>query len=289
VRVLLLGTDDPFLESALKADPGVQLEILDPSQWRPEMADGFDVVVFDRQVPGDLSLDRGRFFFFGRSPFEAGGDAVPVTSPEIADKKSPLLWNIKSIGPVRARLLQAPGGWRVNSPLTSPAGPLLLALEKPGGPRHVATAFGVNDTTFPLQAAFPLFVSNVVRWLAGRDAADPGVMATGQSYRPAAGERIARQPRETPGEPDDAEALTDAPLRLEKAGFYAVRTPEDTRWLAVNVSSAEESDLRQAQNTARGLLTGSAPGGLLLWQWIALLALVFLVAEWWLHQRRITE
>jgi hypothetical protein len=61
------------------------------------------------------------------------------------------------------------------------------------------------------------------------------------------------------------------------------------RWLAVNVASAEESDLREAQTSPRSLLAGGAPGGLLLWQWIALAALILLVAEWVLHHRRITE
>jgi hypothetical protein len=290
VRVLLLTGNNPFLEGALKADPGVQLEILDPSNWRPEMADGFDAVVLDRDFPADLSLDRGRFFFFGRSPFETGGEAVTVTAPEIADPKSPLLWNVQSIGPTKARLLRAPEGWRSAAPLTGEGGPLLLALEKPGGPRHVATAFGVDETTFPLQAGFPLFVSNAIRWLAGREADGPGVMAAGQSYRPAAGEKIAKDPQEGPAEPaGKAPSLTEAPLRLEQTGYYAVSTPEDMRWLAVNVASTEESDLRNSQTSPRSLLAGGAPGGLLLWQWIALAALVLLVTEWVLHQRRVTE
>ena len=59
----------------------MQVEILDPSSWRPEMATGFDAVVLDREFPADLSLDSGRFFFFGRSPFEVGGEPVPVPAP----------------------------------------------------------------------------------------------------------------------------------------------------------------------------------------------------------------
>jgi len=287
VRVLLLTKDNPFLEGALKADPGVQVEILDPASWRPEMAGGFDAVVLDRDVPADLPLDRGRFFFFGRSPFEVEGEPVTVAQPEITDPKSPLLWNVKSLGPTRARLLRAPEGWRSSAPLTGAGGPLLLALEKPGGPRHIATAFGVEDTAFPLQAGFPLFVSNAVRWLAGREAGGPGVVAAGQSYFPAPGEKIATVPQETPE--GKASSLTEAPLRLERTGFYEVRAPEETRWLAVNLASSEESNLREAKTSPRSLLAAGAPGGLLLWQWIALVALVLLVAEWVLHQRRITE
>jgi hypothetical protein len=290
VRVLLLTKDNPFLEGALKADPGVQVEILDPSSWKPEMAEGFDAVVLDREVPADLSLDRGHFFFFGRSPFEVGDETVIVESPEITDAKSPLLWNVKSFGPARARLLRAPDGWRASTPLVGEGGPLVLALEKPGGQRHIATAFGVDETAFPLQAGFPLFVSNAVRWLAGRETGGPGVMAAGQSYRPAPGEKIATSPQEIPaGQADKAPSLTEAPLRLKQTGYYPISTSDETRWLAVNIASTEESDLREAQISPRSLLASGAPGGLLLWQWIALLALILLVTEWILHHRRITE
>lgn len=290
VRVLLLTKNNPFLEGALKADPGVQLEILDPANWKPEMAEGFDAVVLDREFSPDLSLERGHFFFFGKSPFEVGNETVTVGAPEITDAQSPLLWNVKTIGPTKARLLRAPEGWRASTPVVGEGAPLVLALEKAGGQRHLATAFGVDETTFPLQAGFPLFVSNAVRWLAGREAGGPGVMAAGQSYRPAPGEKIGTAPQETPADSaDKAPSLTEAPLRLKQTGFYPVKTSDETRWLAVNVASAEESDLREAQTTSRSLLAGGAPGGLLLWQWIALLALIFLVAEWILHQRRITE
>ncbi len=290
LRVLLLTKDNPFLEGALRADPGVRMEILEPASWRPEMAEGFDAVIFDREYPAGLALDRGRYFFFGRSPFETGGEGVTVAEPEITDAKNPLLWNVKTIGPLKARLLRAPDGWRSNAPLAGGGAPLVLAVEKPGGARHVATAFGVDESAFPLRAGFPLFVSNVVRWLAGREQAGTGILTAGQSYHPAPGESIAKDPRETPAVlAGKAPSLTEAPLRLERKGFYEIRGPEETRWLAVNAANAEESDLRQAANSPASFLTASSTAGLLLWQWIALLALVLLVVEWWLHHRRITE
>lgn len=290
LRVLLLTKDNPFLEGALRADPGVQMELLEPAAWRPELAAGFDAVIFDREFPADIALDGGRFFFFGRSPFEVPGEGVVVAEPEITDPKNPLLWNVKTTGSVKARLLRAPEGWRSEAPLTGGGSPLVLMVEKPGGARHVATAFGVDETAFPLRAGFPLFVSNTVRWLAGREQTGTGVLTAGQSYHPAAGESITTDPRETPTVlAGEAPSLTEAPLRLKQTGFYEIRGPGETRWLAVNAASAEESDLRQAANSAGNFLTAGSPGGLLLWQWIALLALVLATVEWWLHHRRITE
>lgn len=291
LRVLLLTANNPFLEGALNADPGVQLEILDPSLWKPELAAGFDAVIFDGKYPEGLSWETGRYFFFGRSPFEAGEETVTVAEPERTDPQSPLFWNVRDTGPVRARLLREPGkGWRTEAPLKGGGAPLVLAVENQAGARHVATAFGVDETMFPLRPGFPIFVSNVVRWLAGRGQTGADSWKAGQSYLPAAGEKIALDPRETPAAPaDPAPSLTEAPLRLKKQGYYEVRDPNQVRWIAVNTASAEESDLRQSAQSAPGLLDGAAPGGLLLWQWIALLALLLLLAEWWLHQRRITE
>jgi Ca-activated chloride channel family protein len=291
LRVLLLTHDNPFLEGALKADPGIRLEILEPSNWRPELAAGFDAVIFDGKFPEGLSLESGRFFFFGRSPFEAGDETVSVAEPEMTNPMSPLFWNVKATGPVRARLLREPGdGWRTDAPLKGGGAPLVLAVENQNGARHVATAFGVEESAFPLRAGFPLFISNAVRWLAGRGQSNADAWKAGQSYLPAAGEKIARDPREIPAAPaDQAPSLTEAPLRLKKQGYYEVAGPERARWIAVNTASAEESDLRQSAHSTPGLLIGAAPGGLLLWQWIALLALLLLLAEWWLHHRRITE
>ncbi len=290
LRVLLLTKDNPFLEGALRADPSVQMEILEPSGWRPEFAESFDAVIFDREFPAGLSLDGGRFFFFGRSPFESPGESVVVSDPEITDAKNPLLWNVKSIGPVKARLLRAPEGWRFEAPLFGEGSPLVLMVEKPGGSRHVATAFGVDDTAFPLRAGFPLFVSNVVRWLAGREHTGTGVLEAGQIFHPAPGEKIALKPRETPTVlAGEAPLLAEAPVRLERKGFYETRGPRETRWVAVNASSGEESDLRKSTNSAGSFLSTPSAGGLLLWQGIALLALGLLLVEWWLHHRRITE
>lgn len=290
VRVLWLGTDNPFLEGALKADPGIAVDILSPENWKPSLAGSFDVVVFDQFVPENLDLESGRFFFFGKSPFDAPGDPVPVNEPEVADRLHPVLWNVKDIGPTRSRLLHSPPGWRAGAPVTGGGAPVILTLENPGGIRHVATSFGAGDSVFPLRAGFPLFVSNTLRWLAGRERSDDGTSTTGQTYRPKKDEKIAQTARKIPaaaaGEPP---SLTGMPVRLDRKGFYELRSGTNTRWLAANLSSREESDLRGAQSSPAPALLASAPGGLAPWQWIALLALGLVCVEWGLHHRRVTE
>ena len=175
VRVLLIGEDDPFLEGALKADASIAVEILRPESWRSELSAGFDVVVFDNWLPAGLTLDSlgaGAFLFFGRTPFGVPGQQTATDFLEAAESESPLLWNV-ALGDIRltkAEKLVVPGDgrWRISVPIRSAGEPMVLALEGPQQSRVVAVAFGVAESTFPLRVGFPLFVSNVIHWLAGR-------------------------------------------------------------------------------------------------------------------------
>ncbi len=294
LRVLLISDGNPFLEGALKADSALAVEILQPTAWRAGMGENFDAVIFDQWVPENFPAERGAFFFFGRSPFDAGGEKLPVLELEVTEPQSPLFWNV-DVAAIRfgpAGKFFIPEGWRISRPLESAGEPLVLALEKPDGSRVVTTAFDTGSTNFPLRAGFPLFVSNVVHWLAGHDrAGEDGVLA-GQTFVPAEGEKISRHPlsgEETERPADEAPSLTEAPLRLKKNGFYEVRDPQGSRWIGVNTASREESDLRNAQ--ANRNLPFLRSGWIILhpWQWLALAGLTLTLIEWLLHHRRVTE
>jgi len=156
----------------------------------------------------------------------------------------------------------------------------------------VATAFDTGSSNFSLRAGFPLFVSNVVHWLAGRSLAGENEFLAGQTYVPSAGEKISRHPEsdeETAVLADKAPSLTEVPLRLKKNGFYEVRDPQGSRWIGVNTASREESDLRAAQTNRNLLFLRSGWVSLHPWQWLALASLLLIVLEWFLHHRRILE
>jgi Aerotolerance regulator N-terminal/von Willebrand factor type A domain len=298
LRVLLVGEDDPFLEGALKADSSIAVEILRPESYRPDLSAAFDAVVFDNWLPSDLTLESlgpGAFLFFGRTPFHAAGEETSPDFLEAAESDNPLLWNVE-LGDVRltrAEKLAVPddGRWRASVPIRSAGEPMVIALEGPEEGRVVAVAFGVADSTFPLRVGFPLFVSNVIHWLAGRLSPDQPDLKAGETFLPAHGEAISVNP--DPQEPGFAETATPSysqtPLTLRKNGFYEVRGPLETRWLAVNTADAAESDLRSSHSETNASLFGRNWGALQPWRWLALAALVLLVVEWWLHHRRLTE
>lgn len=297
LRVLLLTAGNPFLENALKADPGLDVEMLDPSAWRPEMADGFSAVIFDDWWPeGSTGKDysHGNFFFFGRSPWEDQGEEVAASSLKFFDAQSPLFWQVDvrgvSLGPVHP--LHPPEGWRVTTPWKTSGGPVVMTLERPGQSRIVVTAFRVKSSIFPLRVGFPLFVNHAIHWLAGQSREQSTSRTAGRIFVPAAGERFSREPRLAATPPLPSSSFSDVPRRLTRNGFYEVQEgdPESSiRWIAVNTVDREESDLRRAEANRNTFLLWQARFGLRPWQWLALAALLLIGSEWMLHHRRLTE
>jgi hypothetical protein len=295
LRVLLVGEDDPFLENALKADPALGVEMLKPETWRAGLGADFDAVVFDNWLPPEATLESlgpGSFFFFGRTPFDVAGEQGHAASLE-AGLESPLLWNVEldAIRLARAGKLTIPNDtrWRASVPVESAGEPIVLALEGPRGARAVAAAFAVGDSNFPLRAGFPLFVSNVIHWLAGRSSGEEVAWKAGQTFVPANGEMISRSPEEKTTADRAGPLLSGTPLMLRKNGFYEVRGPVRTRWLAVNTGDPAESDLRAAEGASDIRILSRRWGALQYWRWLTLAAAVLLVAEWFLYHRRVTE
>lgn len=295
VRVLLVSEGNPFLEKALASDPGVALEILQPGQWRDTLGEGFDALVFDEWMPEGTTLESTQaraIFFYGKSPLQTSGPTLDSGSFEVTAPQNPLLWNInlQSARLARLRPLARPkeGPWRVEVPVESSGEPAMVALEHPDGRRVVATAFGTADSNLALRTAFPLLVSNIVHWLAKEDRSGTAGWSAGQTFHPASGESLNREPDQALAA--KAPSLTEAPHKLRKNGFYEVRGSEGSRWIAVNTADALESDVRES----RGQMSLLADSGLRWpvlrpWQWLALAALALMLLEWRWHHRRITE
>lgn len=296
IRVLLLSTGNPFLENALKADPTLEVEILEPTAWQPKMADGFQVVVFDNWVPeGATNTDdfRGNFFFFGRSPWEATDGEPAPAAITVADPQSPLLWQMDgwSFPPGPIRTLHPPEGWRVNVPLETAKGPAVMTLERPGSLRMVATGFGVRSSVFPLRVGFPIFVNNTIHWLAGRTRENSTSRVAGRMFVPAPGDRISTRPRQADAPSPSPSDFSGTPQRLTGNGFYEILSPDAAapHWIAVNTLDRQESDLREATTDGNSFLLRHTNPAYRPWQWLALAAFLLMVLEWVLHHRRLTE
>ena len=327
-RVLLVTTGNPFLERCLNSDEGVRLDVLAPDAFQPAMAPGFDAVILDRPAgPGFdqlATLPAGNFLFLGNSPL--GENAGQLDRPQVteADTADPLLRSadLREISILRAAKLpfdprrgpQRLGSWRVHAPLRAGSDALLLAGEREPGvgqlgrpQRWIALAFGVADSDLPLRVAFPLFVSNAIRWLAADETRPPAALRAGETLRLAAGERLWTAPQRDPAAilpeaPPPTEEITgDAAWTLSRNGFLLRRDAAGRgEWIAVNTFAAEASDLRPAAAaepapvaSAPTVATADVSASFLRawppWVWLAVGALLLSLGEWGLYHRRRTE
>ena len=228
----------------------------------------------------------------------------------------------------------AAGAWRLAAPVRSAERPLVLSGER-GAPssssspaarrqRFVALAFGLAESDLPLRVAFPLFMSNTLRWLAGRDTNDAAsasgnrALRAGETLRIAAGETLWTRPQRVGDnasilrllpEPWPAAETLRGPGAFQplQNGFYLLRGPSGDRWLAVNTDDPQMAQLNSAEppGTAAYLATGTSRAGPDFsanpprwsdlargwppWVWLAGGAFIFSALEWWLFHRRRTE
>ncbi|MFQ5801375.1 MAG: VWA domain-containing protein [Candidatus Methylomirabilales bacterium] len=164
LKVLLVSEGNLFLEKALEADPQVQVTLVDPEAF-PQAREGQGLVVLDNYSPN--AIPPGRYMLVrsvpGNVPIEVLGT---VRGPSIVDwdRSHPVMRYLDLSQVVVEEGLKvrplAGGQTLIESQLT----PLALAFQE-GGYRLVFLGFDPLKSDLPLRAAFPLFVSNALRWL----------------------------------------------------------------------------------------------------------------------------
>ncbi len=156
-------------------------------------------------------------------------------------------------------------------------------------------------TNWPLQPSFPLFFRNVLYYLGNvDDAARTTSVQPGETVllRPEAGVQTLRvtAPDDQTVElqrgkrPDFAYSATD------RVGVYAVKRPgqaaEGQRNFAVNLLDANESNIEPRDEiwigTERFVTGADRPQPRDLWKWILVLAVVLLMVEWYIYNKRVS-
>ena len=301
-RVLLVSKGNTFLEKLLGVDASVKFQFVAPEAYQPAMSEKFETVIFDGIIPAGFGIEKsaGNFLFLNATPF--AGKGAPLEQPLVTDvdaaHPTTRLVSLQNITILHAKPLELPAahdGWTFTAPLRSAGHPLLITGER-GRQRVAALAFDVLESDLPLRVAFPLLIHGIVEWLAGERSDSPPVLSTGEVFQIPAGKSVASTPLTVP--PDARTAASQEPqvtgfFQPLRNGFWQIADADSKRWIAVNTFSAAESDLRAGggsdartatQPMSAGVLHGWPP-----WQWLALAALVLIVAEWWLFHRRKTE
>ncbi|MDX1663343.1 MAG: VWA domain-containing protein [Candidatus Promineifilaceae bacterium] len=304
-RALLIGPGNLFLEQLYAVLPGIELFQAPPGvDLQAEAPEGVDLFIFD-SVPLPETLPQSDMLILNPQPTlapeEQNEDLLRVTGAFSATTvtrlaESPLLANVdwSDVDVRRAQAVSAP--WA--EPLVvAEGGPLLLAGEW-NGRRVAILTFALQDSDLPLQIAFPVLMANITTWLSpGRLFDAPVDLQPGDPLplTPDAGATAVLV--SVPGGATRVEAVDEEALLFTdtgQPGLYqvAVRDAAGDRpagAFAVNFFAPSESAIAPEPVVQIGVTTARAAaadvGQRELWPWLAGVALVLLMIEWWVHFR----
>lgn len=292
IDVLLVTRGNRYLQAALAVIPGSRVTVRPPG--RMDDAGVFDVVVLDRWAPArpvspsTLWVDCSRV---GAPARPMGGRATNAVIPVETDH--PLLRDV-DLGAARWRAVHPgePQEWAREIASAGPGAAIVAGESDATRALWLGFALDTSAGTFPLDASYPIFVMNAVRWLARAEQA--GAVHTGASVQldaPSAPGRLVVE------RPDGSRRTVTAPhggrvtfADTVLAGFYRVTGPGSYRRVfAANLADAAESDIapREVGPAPKGPLPGrpvvvTRP----LWPLVLAGAVALLLLEWWLYHRR---
>ena len=305
-RVLLFTRGNVYLENVLADEPRLSLDVMNPAQYDPQVS--ADVYIFDRFAPPEAPRGPAMLFlppdveWLTRTLALVEAPEVPGWNPAHPVLRFVALEDLR-IDRAAQIAMPAEGESRPQSSAgeagREPAAevvvgnrllPLVLVSEQPE--RMVRVSFALEDSNFPLQPGFPIFLANTLGWLMDEQVAlarSPGrveVPLPMAAVTDLEGSDIIAWP------------LSDRTVFMaDQPGLYTVVAENGRRLrVAVNLASAERTSVNDSglasdelTATASTVLAGAEPGpSEELWVFLLLLALFLVVAEWVTYHRRLT-
>jgi uncharacterized membrane protein len=286
IKVLLVTTGNYLLENALHSDPQIDLHLMRPEQFSTSSAKA-EIVVLDSVSlpavpPGNYLLIQG---LPGNVQIHASG-AIELPQVMNWDSAHPVMQNVDLSNVIVKSTLDVRPGSECSRLVESEQTPLVVACED-RATRFVFVGFDIRQSDLPIRAAFPLFVSNAIRWL------EPAKLDDGPFHLHAGepiivdldpGSRVAQITRPD-GQVDvvliENGRLTYTETRL--AGIYLVATGNTQQRIGVDLLDRSESDLRPGRGVPVGIAPdAAAPNyttGNELWPLLTILALIVMGAE----------
>lgn len=297
LRTLLISGGNAFLEKALAADPQIQVEAgtLDSLAKAAQ----YDVVILD-SVPA-TRVPPGRYLLINTLP-----EGIPlellgrVDEPPVIDwdRTHPVMrfLDLSKVAVQDAMRVRPVGSGRalVESNLT----PLIYALDE-RRVKAVFVGFDLYRTDFPLRVAFPLFVSNALRWLYPSQIEDTGLQLRAGQPLTASLPAGVREATLTDPAGKSRTLRADADGRVSyvdttRAGIYTLKAGVWEQRFAVNLLSDGETNVapraqplpeRAGQGTPEDE-SAAFPSRQELWRLFAILGLLLLCLEGALYHRQ---
>jgi Ca-activated chloride channel family protein len=304
-RVLLTGQENLFLENALEVDPDLQVDVA-PNYPGDVTARKYDVVIFYNTAP--KTLPPGHYLFIhcsgDRSPAQLTGATASMETVDWQHTDPVMRYVDLTNQRFDDVLLSTPKPW-AREVVTGDSGPLIVAGED-GPSRSLFFAFDPDQSRLPLSVAFPILVSESVRWLATGEATEGLPSRAGQPVTLAAAPGVSavsvRLPngsvKKVPLAPDGRALFNDT----DQCGFYSViggypvgtggRSGNDRGLFAISLNNAEASNIAPVKKLPFETPNPQAERGrpVVVFHpflpWLVLLALIALGFEWYLFHRR---
>jgi hypothetical protein len=297
-RILLVTTGNRHLESALERLPGVALTVIKPAQYRAALshAADYDANIFDRFAPPERPAHGALLFrpppvtwlpAFGRT----------TTNPVVTrwDSSHPLAVNVswRGVHVQRAALARlSVSDTQTDVVLASDSSEGVLVAAGGGtasrgiaGARWIAAGFALDDSNFPMQSAFPVFLGSALVWLTG--SAATLTSGLGHVEVPYANAKVTG----LDGRPVAAVSVPGATIfDAARPGVFTVVSDAGTTRIVANVIDPQVSDINRSRFAGESVALAPTLhfARLRFEPWIVLLALAvaLLAIEWMAYTRR---
>ncbi len=301
--VLLVTTGgNYFIEKVLDKDQTLRHERITPERYESLSAidrEKFDLIVFDGATPSRLP-DEGRYLFLDAVPIELGFEVTgEMEGTGILDwsraHSANRFVSFANLQVNRAQMVKYPK-W-AEQILEAEGGPLILSIDR-GQTRALVTTFDLFESDWPLRLSFPLFVANAMQWLGGRDRLTAGEqVATGDLYSFIPDRGVQAYTLTLPG--GDTTTLPVGEERrllfgaADRVGLYVLSAPEQQdRFFAANLLDANETNSAPRDSFQVGGQTVAGTkepveANREVWHWLAAVALLLVMAEWYIYHRRV--
>ena len=286
-RVLLVTDGNTFLENAVGLVDGTELYKMSPTVMETADLTGYDLYIFDGTLPDEMPTDGGIFVL---NPPD-GNSFIETDGTKTINGYATGNTELSADGALSFALSQTKNivrpSWAVTE-LSADGTPVIIKGEN-NGQRICVFSFDLHDSELPLMKDFPVMIYNLADYFLPSRSGTTGIYC-GQKLNTAysaAAEKITVTNTEgeerTVAPPFPSADYSDT----QQPGFYTVSVYSTDGTVreyptAVNVKTDTESRLSalEGQDTSGSTGTAVKGGGSLL-NALVVLAILALIAEWW--------